>query len=300
LTLGQLVASELIVTTVVAGFAKFGKYLETYYDLVAAADKLGYLLDLPLEQSLGPEALSGLSTDPRYDPCQDLKASKQPASVKLKGVTFQYHKQVQSLSEVDLEIKPGARVAILGDNGSGKSTLTSLIFGLRKPDRGRVEIDGIDLREVQIEKLRCQMAFVRGVEIFDGSILENVRMNRPEIQIKDVRDTLDQLGLLESITALPDGVFTRLSGSQSPLSAGQMQRLMLARAIVGKPRLLILDESLDNIDEGAHDKIIDVLFDHQAPWTLILTTHNIEIVSFCDQVYFLTKGKIREGRVLLK
>jgi ABC-type bacteriocin/lantibiotic exporter with double-glycine peptidase domain len=172
-----------------------------------------------------------------------------------------------------------------------------LLFGLRRPDKGSVEIDGMDLREISLEKIRSQVAFVRGVEVFDGTILENVRVNRSHIELKEVRETLASIGLLEGITALPEGLMTRLSGGgQSPLSAGQTQRLMLARAIVGKPRLLILDESLDSIDANAHDKVLDVLFNRTAPWTLILTTHNADLTRYCDEVYYLREGKILSGR----
>ena len=285
LTLGQLVASELVVTSVVAGFAKFAKYLETYYDLVAAADKLGYLVDLPLESKAG-ETLSASHTA--------------AASIQLKNVSFNYQNQKSSLQDIHLNIPSGSRVAILGNNGSGKSTLASVIFGLRRPTQGVVEIDGMDLRNVNLEELRADMSFIRGVEIFDATILENIRMKRPEITVEEVRATLESLDLLEGINALPEGMLTHLSGSQCPLSSGQMQRLMLARAIVGKPRLLILDESLDNIDDQAHDKVMSVLFDKKSPWTLLLTTHNLEVVSFCDHFYFLSGGKIQEGRAFLK
>jgi ABC-type bacteriocin/lantibiotic exporter with double-glycine peptidase domain len=281
LTLGQLVASELVVTTVVAGFAKFGKYLETYYDLIAAADKLGYLFDLPLERSTGE-----IPPQP-----------SRPSTVSLKGISFKHPSGIKSLSDVNLEIKAGSRIAILGDNGSGKSTLVSLLFGLRKPEGGLIEIDGMDLREVAIENLRPHVSFVRGIEIFHGTILENVRVNRPSIPLQDVRDTLDSLDLLGNIARLPDGLLTSLSGDQCPLSSGQMQRLMLARAIVGKPKLLIVDESLDNVDSESYKKVIEVLFQKNAPWTLILTTHNPDIPQYCDHVYLLEDGKLRE-RVL--
>ncbi len=281
LTLGQLVAAELVVTMVVASFSKFGKYLETFYDLIAAADKLGHLLDLPLEKWDG----------------EKVQLQAEPSSVKLQGVTFHYQSGVKSLSDISFEAKAGSKVGIIGENGSGKSTLVSLLFGLRKPDVGAVEIDGMDLREIPLEKIRPTIAFVRGIEIFDGTILENIKVNRPDIDLKEVRDVLASLDLLEGISALPQGLLTRLSGgNQSPLSSGQCQRLMVARAIIGKPRLLILDESLDNIDADSHKKVIDVLFNEKSPWTLILTTHNPDLASHCDQVYFLKDGKISKER----
>ena len=280
LTLGQLVASELVVTLVVAGFTKFGKYLETYYDLVAAADKLDHLLNLPLEKQ-GGESLPHLSQQ------------TEPASVRMRGVTFQYQKGVKSLSELNLEIKKGSRVGVLGSNGSGKSTLVSLVYGLREPEIGTIEIDGVDLREISLEKMRLHIGFVRGVEIFHGTIFENVSLQRPHVTLQDVREVLDSLGLLDYVTSLPEGLMTSMVG-HPPLSAGQIQRLMIARAIVGKPRLLILDESLDSIDAESYPRVLDVLFNPAAPWTLILTTHNEAISSRCDEVYVLQGGKMRK------
>lgn len=282
LTLGQLVAAEIVVTMVVSGFAKFGKYLESFYDLTASVDKLGNLFDLPLEHEEGESSES--------------IAKATSFTVQFKNVSFYYKSSsLPALFEINFLAGPKARLGIDGVNGSGKSTLLDLIVGLRLPKSGAVEISGIDLREAKLEEVRKHVALVRKVEIFDGSILENIRVGRCDISIEEVRDALFKVSLLDEISVLPNGLMTDLTGSLNPLSAGQAQRLMLARAIVGKPKLLLLDEALENIDSKTKSHILKSLFDSNAPWTLILATHDPFELAYCETVVRLHDGKLHTG-----
>ena len=287
LTLGQLVAAEIIVTTVVSGFAKFGKYFESFYDLAAAVDKIGHLFSLPLEK----EVEENNSTIHR----------QKAFTVQLKKVSFSYGSSFSPiLSEVHLELQALAKIGIEGASGSGKSTLLDLILGFRAPADGVIEVGGVDLREVRLEELRKEIALVGRVEVFAGSLLENIRVGRNSIPIEECRAVLSKVGLLEEVSALPDGLLTDLSGTLCPLSAGQLQRLMLARAIIGKPKLLLLDEPFENIDTSTKEKIMKVLFAADAPWTLILTSHEPTELSHCDSVFSLKEGRLtkvsRSGR----
>jgi putative ABC transport system ATP-binding protein len=277
LTLGQLVAAEIIVTMVVSGFAKFGKYLETVYDLLASTDKLSYLFELPQEgSSLVPfEPKSG------------------PFSVRLKNVNFIYNETGhQVLSDIDLEIKSGERCGLLGGNGAGKSTVLDIILGFRKPTQGSIEIQNSDLRDYDIHEMRRHIALVRDIEVIDGTILDNIRLGRDYLSIEDVREALETVGLLGDVAALPDGLATDLSGSLSPFSAGQTKRLMLARAIVAKPKLLLLDEALDDIDLATKKDLMDRLFDPNAPWTIVMATHDPKEVALCTRIIQMAEGKM--------
>jgi ABC-type bacteriocin/lantibiotic exporter with double-glycine peptidase domain len=282
LTLGQLVAAELVVTPVVTSFAKIGKYLESLYDLLAAVDKVGYLFDLPLERT-GGEPL------PVREPG--------PAGLHLRDVTLTYPGQGSPLVEgLTLEVKPGSRVAVVGPHGSGKSTLATLALGLRLPSRGAVELDGVDLREARLEEVRSQVALVRGLELFEGTLLDNVRVGREELTLHEVRGALEAVRLLEDVAALPGGLQEYLSGSHLPLSTGQAQRLMLARALVGRPRLLVLDEALDSLDADVRTQVLDAVLAPGAPWTVLLTTHIPELAARCDHVLRLEGGRLVEVR----
>ncbi|MBS1835280.1 MAG: ATP-binding cassette domain-containing protein [Acidobacteria bacterium] len=277
LTLGQLVASELVLTLAVSGFAKFGKHLETYYDLCAAVDKLGYLTDLHTETS-GPDPV----------PVRDAGAT-----VSVRGMSFSYPNKRKVFDGLDLEVRSGERVAIRGRSGNGKSTLVDVLWRLRTPQSGVVEIDGNDIRNYQVWSLRTAVALVRVHEVFHGSIVDNVAMGRPEIDTVQVREALAAVGLLEEIDRLQDGVLTEVSTFGLPLSSGQALRLALARAIAGKPRLLIIDEVLDQVDDVSLQSVtLDFLFRDDAPWTVIVTTEHDSILERCDTVYSLRDGKL--------
>jgi ABC-type bacteriocin/lantibiotic exporter with double-glycine peptidase domain len=280
-TLGQLVAAELIVTAVVAGIAKLGKQLESFYDLCAGVDKLGQLVDLPLE-------IPGGAALPR---------SPVGARVELTSVAFAHPAARAPLFEsVSLSLAPGARVAVVGPSGAGKSTLVDLLFGMRSPTAGRVDIDGVDLRDLDLAALREQLALVRDVEIFEGTLAENVRVGRPDVSMKDVRAALEAVGLYADVAALPLGLDTRLQTGGALLSRGQAQKLCVARAVAGKPRLVMLDAALSDLDPAARKPILAALFDRQAPWTLLVTTHDRELLRSMDEIHVFDAGHVRPLR----
>lgn len=274
LTLGQLVAAEIVVSLVVASFTKLGKQLESYYDLLAAVDKLGHLTDLPLERESGAVH----------------RFRSKGAGIRFQNVSFRYgygHRAV--LRGLNLEVAPGERVAVLGPNGAGKSTVVDLIFGLRRPTDGHIEIDGMDVRDLRLDSLREQMAVVKGIEIFGGTVLENVRMGREHLSLGDVRAALEAVGLLNVLLDLPDGLNTQLGTGGTPLSLGQAERLMLARAIVGSPRLLVLDETLDNMDQNVRAVVLPTILGPHSRWTLLVITHSEDVAALCDRTLRLER-----------
>jgi len=281
LTLGQLVAAELIVTAVVASFAKLGKHLESFYDLMAAVEKLGHLLDLPLERRTG----------------QQLADRSGPAAIMLDRVSFQYEGMQPIIEDFTLVVRPGERIGISGPNGSGKSTLAELLFGLRQPTGGRLSLDGVDYRELSLSALRYSVASVQGAEMFEGTVLENVRLGRDEISLEEVRASLDSVGLLDEILSMPDGIETRLITGGAPLSSGQARRLQVARAIAGKPRVLIIDESLDDLAIDRREQVVAKLADRSAPWTLIVLSHDATVLGQMDRIVSLEMAK-RSGTPL--
>lgn len=270
LTLGQLVAAEIVVSSVVASFTKLGKQLESWYDLLAAVDKLGQLLDLPLERSDGAVH----------------EARTHGAAVTMRNVSFRYDDHLPLvLHNFNLEIQPGERVALLGPNGAGKSTVIDLLFGLRTPTSGFIAIDGEDLRSLRLDSLRQHIAVVKGLEIFEGTVIENVRMGREELTLADIRQALARVDLLDDILNLPEGLHTRLGTGGSPLSLGQAERLMLARVIAGQPRLLVLDD----MDQEVRKTVLPAILGRDAHWTLLVITHSREVARLCDRQVLLTR-----------
>jgi ABC-type multidrug transport system fused ATPase/permease subunit len=205
------------------------------------------------------------------------------------------------LDGLSFRISPGARVAVVGSAGSGTSTLLDVLYGLRQPQQGMVSIDGVDTRHWPLDELRRRVALARGHEIVDGTIAENVRLGRDDIGLDQVRRALEDVGLGEAVLEFPDGLDTRLRPGGSPLSSTQRARLVLARAIVGKPRLLLLDETLDGMDPATLAALERCLFAAENPWTLVLATRDPDLVRRCDRVIRLGEpqpiemGGVREA-----
>lgn len=273
LTLGQLVAAELIVALVVASVAKLGKYAESYYDLLAAAEKLGLVTDLPLERE-GGEALP---------------AGTGGMDVRVHGVDLVSHRTPASW--LKWHVAPGEKVAVIGPPRSGKTTLFEILCGLREPGHGVVELDGVDTRGVSLDQMQGMVALVEGSDIFTGSVLENVRVGRPHLTPGDVRDALRIVGLTGAVNDLPAGLGTHLTPGGGPLSASQTLRLTLARALVGRPRLLILDGVLDALDPGECPELLASLFGHTAPWTLIVASNDPSVIEMCDRSLDLSSSE---------
>lgn len=266
LTLGQLVAAELIVTSALAAMTKFSNKLDELYDLIAAMDKLGQLVDLPLER------MQGL-----HQP-----TSTGPTAITLRKLCYS-HPLGSLIQGLNAEILPGERVAITSCAGGGKSTLGELVFGLREPTAGAVLIDGLDTRELLPRALREDMALVRHGEIFEATLLDNVTLGRPEITAEKARNALNAVGLEDMLQHLPEGLLTPLSPTGAPLSSSQISRVILARAIVARPRLIIIDQLLDSLAQHDREPCIDALLAPESPWTLLLLTADVELAALADR-----------------
>ena len=272
LSLGQLVASELIVAVVVASLAKFGKHIESFYDLLASIDKLGVLFDLPIERTDG------------------LLTMGSGTGIVVKDVSYSLPDGREILNNVSLTIQSGRKVAITGHSGCGKSLLLDMLFGLRVPASGLITVNGIDLRDVRPDVLRRCVALARDVEVFDGTIAENVHLERPDISIGDVRAALELVELLPWVQQHPQGLETPLNSAGIPLTTSQLRRLMVARAIAGAPEIVLLDEILDSMSDPGAVRILQRIVAAEKPWTIVLVTNREKLKSLMDTVIHLTPG----------
>jgi putative ABC transport system ATP-binding protein len=257
LTLGQLVAAELIVAVVVGSFTKAGKHLESFYDVMASMDKLGHLFDVPVERQDGQVFLPGSDT----------------IEVQFSHASYHYHNGREGLLPLNWRIEAGSRWALMGPDGSGKTTVLDLVYGMREPSHGAITINGVAPRELRPDALRRHVALCRNVEIFGGTIAENVHLMRPEITLADVHEALETVGLLDAVLDLPATLDTLLvTGDGRPLTGGQLHRLMLARAIVGRPGLLLIDGALDVLPDEEAVELTDRLCVASRTWTLVIVT----------------------------
>lgn len=242
LSIGQLVAAELIVTAVVASIAKLGGKVEIFYDLVAAVDKLGEILDLPLERPDGEILPPG--GGPRLGLVLDeVEVESEPGVAPVR---------------VSFKVAPGERLALAGAERDTNAAIDA-IFGLRAPSAGVIEMDGHDARDLSLRELRRRVALVRGTGIFPGCILDNLRAANADLTAEEAWDALNQVGLANAVKSLPKGLQTPIRRDGSPLSRTQAIALTIARAVAGKPSLLILDRTLDRMDSEAGIRIADRL-----------------------------------------
>jgi ABC-type bacteriocin/lantibiotic exporter with double-glycine peptidase domain len=258
LTLGQLVAGELIVALVLTAISKSGKYLEIFYDLQASLDKLGVIEELPLEPAEGE----------RLPDCDE--PMKVVAEIHRNGRTKR------------LEAQPGQRIAVTGASGCGKTFLLETLALLRVPREGLLEFDGIDARSLNRAAARLRIALVGRAETFAGTVAENIRVGRDELTAADVREALQMVGLHDRIARLPQGVATPLGSDGLPLSPNEILRLSVGRALAGRPRLLLIDGLLDGLDMHDCPELVASLFVRDTPWTLVVVTARDAITNSCD------------------
>ncbi len=274
LTLGQFVASELTITSIVAALAKLPKQIEIWYDAMAAVDKVGHLLDLKTEREDGDVSVG---TDG-------------PAAVRVQGATFGYQPERPLFTSLSFQVASGESTAVVGPHGSGASTLLALVFALRPLDRGFISINGLDVRNWDLQRLRSRIMLLRGADVMDGTVADNLRLGRSDLGYDEVRLVLEKTGLFETVMALPQGVDTPLLSGGMPLSSRQRIRLLLARALLQKPRLLLVDELFDGVDPETFASIADCVFDPAAGWTVLIATRDPAVVKRCRHVIRLGEG----------
>lgn len=279
ITLGQLVASELIMSAIVVSLAKVGKKLEAWYDAMAAMDKLGHIFDLEIERESGEQPVK----------------QEGGASVVADRLTFSYHENTPLFLSRTFTIRPGSRAAIVGPHGAGASSLLDILFGLRTPTSGHVAIDGLDLRSWYLEALRDHVQLLRRDEIVDATVVENLRLGRADIGMDEIREALDRVGLLDMLLARPEGLNLRLKIGGAPLSGNERTRLLLARSLVQRPRLLLIDELFDSLDTESFATLSAAILDKSLPWTVVLTTRDHDVTQLCDQVIELAPCNLTDG-----
>ncbi len=278
LTLGQLVAAELIVTGILGSVSKLGKHIELYYDTMASADKLRQLLELPI-------------TDDGYYPPVDLSRL---GNLKAEEVEFNFGSS--RLRFPNFQVQQGEAMAVIGSAASGKSTLIQMLAGLRMPTSGQVRMAGVGTNELNFSLIEREIGYCAGVEVVKGTVAENVHLDRANVRSIDVRNALARVGLLADIESLSDGIDTELGSAGHPLSETQCLRLMLARAIIEGPRLLLIDGTLDRLSDAALPELFASLTDDSAPWTTVISTGRNRIVAACDHLLDLDRGELRNPK----
>jgi ABC-type multidrug transport system fused ATPase/permease subunit len=221
----------------------------------------------------------------------DLPASSAPAGVTVRDMAFAYGDS-PTLQQIDLEVRPGTTLAIVGPTGSGKSTLASLLLRLIEPSGGEIEIDGHDLRSLSAGSLARHAALVpQQAFVFDDTVRGNITLGAP-VEDEQVRRAARKAQADRFIDALPDGYHTVVGERGTSLSGGQRQRLALARALVREPRLLVLDDATSSVDPQVEAAILRGLASTESAMTLVVVAYRRATIALADEIVYIEGGRV--------
>ncbi|MBQ7069581.1 MAG: ATP-binding cassette domain-containing protein [Synergistaceae bacterium] len=256
-----------------------------------------YLVSVSLQISQIPPMLSML--EPILTTAPELSEGKKVLSkisgkLELDNVCFRYGENTPDIiNNLSLKILPGEYVAIVGKTGCGKSTLMRLLLGFEKPQKGAIYYDGEDLKTIELKSLRRMIGVVtQDGGLFQGDIYSNIVISSPQLTLNDAWEAAELAGIAEDIRAMPMGMNTLISEGSGGISGGQKQRLMIARAVAPKPKILMFDEAtsaLDNITQKIVSESLDSL-----KCTRIVIAHRLSTIRNCDRILVLDNGKIIE------
>ncbi|MDX2194464.1 MAG: ATP-binding cassette domain-containing protein [Gemmatimonadales bacterium] len=284
ITLGQFVASEVIVVTILAGIEKLILTMPTVYDALVAVEKSGHVTDLPVE------AAGGLLL-PEHD--------KEPGvQVTTRSLSYRYPESDDwAIRDVSLSMDGGAVVAVTGLEGAGQSTLLKLLGGMLPGYHGAIVYNGVSLRDLDPLSFRQQVGgTLAAPELFEGTIEENISLGRTGIRTEDVLLAIERVGLAEQVQLLPEGIDTRITNGGRLLPMTMVRKIALARAIAGRPKLLIIDDLFEHLEPGYRREVIRLLSDRDCDWTVLAATHDPMYLSACDWIFWLEGGRVaREG-----
>lgn len=215
-------------------------------------------------------------------------------SIELNNISFRYDSGMPNvLDNLSLKIRPGQYVAIVGKTGCGKSTLLRLLLGFEKPQKGAVYYDGRDLASMDLRSLRRKIGVVmQNGKLFQGDIYSNITISAPNLSLEEAWQAAELAGMAEDIRQMPMGMHTLISEGQGGISGGQRQRLLIARAIASKPRILMFDEATSALDNLTQKTVSDSL--EKLKCTRIVIAHRLSTIRHCDRIIVLDQGHIVE------
>ncbi|NNT71880.1 ATP-binding cassette domain-containing protein [Flavobacterium sp. IMCC34852] len=278
MNIGQFVAAEIIILLVINSVEKIVIGLETLYDVLTAVEKIGQITDLEIEES------SAKSADYCYT---NIQLAAENLSYKFPDSTNYV------LEKINLTIEQSEKIYLEGLNGSGKTTLIRILSGLLKPTSGSFYINDDTYRKIDLEQYRSQIStIITGETPFEGTILENITFNNPLISQEDLKWAIESVNLGDFIKSLPKGLDTKIYPEGKQLSSSNAQKILLARSIINRPKILFYEDALDKMDNDAAKEVIDFITSNDNKWTLIVSSKNDYWKQKCTRNIIMNEGKI--------
>ena len=282
MNIGQFVAAEIIILLVISSVEKLILGLESFYDLLTSLEKMGQVVDKELEPQEGERPFT----------------EDQPFTLELSDITYSVPESKRKIIDnLDLTITPSCMILLRGKSGSGKNTLLRIIAGILDPDTGGVYVNGASLKGMNLNYYRSHLGQSLPEETpFEGTILNNITFGDKTITNEQVYWALDNVGLKEFVKRQPEGLNTILypEGKQIPYTVSK--KIVLARSIVRKPKLLILKDPLDQFNKEEADRILNFLTDSSNGWALLVVSENEKWEQKCSRIITMDKGSIINER----
>jgi ABC-type bacteriocin/lantibiotic exporter with double-glycine peptidase domain len=277
MNIGQFVAAEIIIILVISSVEKLIQGLESFYDVLTSLEKIGQIVDKELEPQDG----------------EDPFMVDHPFIVELDNLKYTSPEGQEILSDIDFQINHDDRILFDGASGSGKTTLLKILSGLITPSSGSMYINNVSVKGVWTNKYRAHLGQVLPAQLpFEGTILENITFGSKNISQERLHSVLKNIGLDTFIKEQPNGINTLLhpEGQQIPFTVSK--RIVLARAIIHNPKLLLLKDPLENFEPEEATRIIQYLTAKERPWALVVSSRNPQWNKNCNQTIKISEGKI--------
>ncbi len=282
ITLGQFVASEIVIITVIVAVEKMILNLDTIYDTLTAVEKIGNVTDLKLEKTNTFDSVN-----------------REGFHIKAHGVSYTYQgSDKPTLKDINLEIKPQEYVGIIGNEGSGKSTLMKIITGLYDEYKGHITFNGFTLRDLNIKNLQDYIGDnLSHEDVFEGTLLENITVGREGFNMEYLNHVLEIVELMDDVQSLKDGLQTHMLPSGQGFSSTFQKKVVFARSMLTHPNLIVFDDFFFNLEGSYKRRVLDkILQKDKYPWSVFAASHDPILLEKMDKIYLMKDGTIiKEG-----
>ena len=279
MNIGQFVAAEIIILLVINSVEKIIIGLETFYDVLTSIEKIGQVTDLELEED----------TITKNDTCYT------NIVLETENIKFRFpDSKKEVLNAISIKIEQGEKIVLDGENGSGKTTLIRLLSGLLQPTSGSFYINDDTFRKINLKQYRSQIGSIIHSETpFEGTILENITFKDTTIPFEDIKWAIDGVQLSSFIKSLPKGLDTKIFPEGKQLSSSNAQKILLARSIIHRPKILFYEDPTDSMDEKVANEIIDFITSDANKWTIVVSSKNPYWKTKCSRKITMQNGFIQ-------